>query len=56
MTAPVDSRPERVSPDVWLDYLEIMGRARTGRAEGRHFRRLEEIYAEFPELRRKDGR
>ena len=56
MTAPVDSRPETVSPDAWLDYLEIMGLARTGSAEGRHFQRLEQIYAEHPELRQEDGR
>ena len=56
MSIPAISRPETVSPEAWLDYLEIMSRARGGRAEGRHFRRLEEIYAEHPELRQGDGR
>jgi hypothetical protein len=56
VSTPAISRPETVNPEAWNDYREIMGRARAGLADSKHFQQLEQIYVEFPELRREDGR
>jgi hypothetical protein len=46
-----EHRPETVPVDVWTEYVDLMTAAGYGKARPAGFARMNEIYAQAPEIR-----